>query len=167
MVHPACLSAEDLLKSVRVERLRGSGPGGQRRNRVATAVRLIHEPTGVTAKASERRSAEENRKEAVRRLRLALAAHHRDPVASDAPCSVLWQRRMVDSPKIVSARHADLAALLAEALDRLAVFDDDLPATAQALHLSPTRFVKLLKLQPRLLSELNGRLKASHRRPWH
>ena len=32
---------------VRVDRTRGSGPGGQHRNKVSTTIRLVHEPTGT------------------------------------------------------------------------------------------------------------------------
>jgi len=50
----------------------GSGPGGQHRNKTASAVRLVHFPTGVTVSATERRSQAQNRSEAVQRLRAAL-----------------------------------------------------------------------------------------------
>lgn len=32
---------------VKVERIRGSGPGGQNKNKVASCVRLTHLPTGI------------------------------------------------------------------------------------------------------------------------
>lgn len=45
----------DIPKSdLRVERVRGTGPGGQHRNRTASAVRLTHLPTGLQAYADER-----------------------------------------------------------------------------------------------------------------
>ncbi len=46
-----------------------SGPGGQHRNKAATAVRLVHRPTGVTVTATERRSQAQNRSAALERLR--------------------------------------------------------------------------------------------------
>jgi hypothetical protein len=72
-MHPVFLDDEGLLALCRVERTRGSGPGGQHRNKVATAVRLVHEPTGLVGQASERRSQAENLRVALRRLRLELA----------------------------------------------------------------------------------------------
>ena len=52
----------------------GSGPGGQHRNKTASAVRLVHGPTGVTVTATERRSQARNRAAALERLRAALSA---------------------------------------------------------------------------------------------
>ncbi len=34
---------------VKIERIRGQGPGGQNRNKVASCVRLTHIPTGIQA----------------------------------------------------------------------------------------------------------------------
>lgn len=50
----------------------GSGPGGQHRNKTASAVRLFHPATGLTVTATERRSQAQNRSVALRRLRTAL-----------------------------------------------------------------------------------------------
>lgn len=47
-------------REVRVDRYRGSGPGGQRKNKVATAVRLVHEPTGITVTRESGRSQADN-----------------------------------------------------------------------------------------------------------
>jgi protein subunit release factor A len=58
-----------LAKQVVVETYKSSGPGGQRKNKTETAVRLTHLPTGITVLATEHRSQAQNRKLAFERLR--------------------------------------------------------------------------------------------------
>ncbi len=57
-----------LLKEVRFQTMRGSGPGGQHRNKVETAVRATHIPTGIAVIATEHRSQHRNKQLALERL---------------------------------------------------------------------------------------------------
>ncbi len=66
------LPDELLLSECRQDVFVGGGPGGQHRNKTASAVRLHHEPTGIIVSATERRSQGQNRDAAIRRLRRAL-----------------------------------------------------------------------------------------------
>jgi protein subunit release factor B len=59
---------EALDKSCTVEFVRDSGPGGQHRNKRYTGVRLVHEPTGTTVMATERRSQSMNKELAFERM---------------------------------------------------------------------------------------------------
>ena len=61
-------------KEVEIETYRSSGPGGQRRNKKETAVRIKHLPSGITATASERRSQTRNRDKAFERLQSKLSS---------------------------------------------------------------------------------------------
>jgi ribosome-associated protein len=68
---------ETLEKEVVLEPYRAPGPGGQRKNRKETAVRLTHPPSSITVVASERRSQAQNREIAFERLIKKLAQLNR------------------------------------------------------------------------------------------
>jgi peptide chain release factor 2 len=59
---------------VRMEVFRASGAGGQHINKTSSAVRLIHEPTGMVASSQEERSQLQNREKAMNRLKSLIAA---------------------------------------------------------------------------------------------
>jgi len=153
--HPATLSFDDILQECRVERLRRSGPGGQRRNKVETGVRLRHRPTGVRAEACERRSQAENQRIALARLRMKLALEIRCPCAPGQSPSERWQSRCRAGRIDIRASHDDFPALLAEALDRIAAYEADVKQAAETLTSSTSQLVKLLKKEPRAMTLVN------------
>ncbi|MGI9052434.1 MAG: peptide chain release factor 2 [Ilumatobacteraceae bacterium] len=59
---------------IRMEVFRASGAGGQHVNKTSSAVRLIHEPTGLIASSQEERSQLQNREKALGRLKAMVAA---------------------------------------------------------------------------------------------
>src|SRR5438270_10530050 len=72
------LTDAQLLAQCEVDTYRASGPGGQKRNKTSSAVRLRHPPSGLIVIAEESRSQHENRARALRRLRRALYLKLRD-----------------------------------------------------------------------------------------
>src|SRR5262249_13911341 len=68
-----------LLRQCDVDTYRASGPGGQKRNKTSSAVRLRHLPSGLIVIAEESRSQHENKAKALRRLRQALYLKLRKP----------------------------------------------------------------------------------------
>lgn len=61
-------------RDITYETLRASGPGGQNVNKVETAVRATHIPSGLTVLASDMRSQTQNKKLACERLIMKLSA---------------------------------------------------------------------------------------------
>ena len=160
--HPATLDEDALLAACDVRRQRRSGPGGQHRNKVETAVVIVHLASGIRGEASERRSQAENRRMALHRLRIKLALGVRSDAAERSGAntdsfvpSLLWQSRLRGERIEVSASHADFPALLAEALDCLAAFQLDAKLTAERLGCTPSQLVKFLKLEPEALQQVN------------
>jgi hypothetical protein len=72
------LTDAQLLAQCEVDTYRASGPGGQKRNKTSSAVRLRHPGSGLIVIAEESRSQHENRARALRRLRQALYLKLRD-----------------------------------------------------------------------------------------
>lgn len=62
-------SAQLLERDISYQTLRSGGPGGQHVNKVATAVRVVHKPSGLTVTASDTRSQMQNKKLAIQRLK--------------------------------------------------------------------------------------------------
>lgn len=163
-VHPAALPEDELLKACAFERRRASGPGGQHRNKVETAIRVCHTPTGTTAEASERRSQADNRAVALFRIRLKLAIEVRHP--AQAP-SDLWRSRARGGRMSVNPEHRDFPSLLAEAMDHLDQADHDPAPAATALDISPSQLIKLLKRHPPAFEAINAQRRAAKRHPLH
>jgi len=59
-------------EDLRVEFFRSSGPGGQNVNKVETAVRVIHQPTGISVASQVERSQTQNRQRALKILKAKL-----------------------------------------------------------------------------------------------
>lgn len=63
-------------KDVTFQTLRASGPGGQHVNKTETAVRAIHQPTGIAVVSKAQRSQAMNKKTAIALLQQKLAQQH-------------------------------------------------------------------------------------------
>ena len=102
------LDDEALLKACEVSTFVGGGPGGQHRNKTASAVRIVHLPTGVTVTATERRSQLRNRGAALERLRAVLTglARVRRPRRPTVPSRASKERRL-EAKKRTGRRKAE------------------------------------------------------------
>ena len=87
---------ESLERDSIIEYYIASGPGGQHRNKVATGVRLTHQPSGTVVTATERRSQRLNREAAFERMAARLEAQQqvRAPRKPTRPSSASRQERL-------------------------------------------------------------------------
>lgn len=84
-----------LKPEVLIETYRSRGPGGQRKNKTETSVRMTHLPSGITVVATEHRSQAENRKLAWERLQkrlIVLSRPKRRRIRTVAPPEAIDRR---------------------------------------------------------------------------
>ncbi len=128
------LGDEALMAECEVHTYRASGPGGQKRNKTESAVRLHHLPTGLRVIAEESRSQHENRARALRRLRRVLALRVREPAPQGiAPAIAACLRNgRID----VGLRDARYLPAVAAALDLLLAVEGSVSAAAARVGVS-------------------------------
>jgi hypothetical protein len=160
------LSEDQLLAQCEVDTYRASGPGGQKRNKTSSAVRLRHPPTGLIVIAEESRSQHENKAKALKRLWHALFLELRDPLPPD-----LTPEAVAALPAYAAARDRDRLHMspkdprfwpaVGVALDVLAAVGAKVADAAALLGVSTGNLVDFLQTDPKVWQEAN-RLRAAH-----
>lgn len=80
-VYPVLVVPAFREEDVRTDIFLNGGKGGQNVNKVETAVRMIHTPTGVTVTCRDERSQLQNKRKALKALRERVAAYYREAQA--------------------------------------------------------------------------------------
>lgn len=159
-----------LLAQCRVDRFRASGPGGQKRNKTESAVRLRHEALGVTATATDSRSQHENRARALRRLRAAVAIEVRRELALEgdyrAPPALAELVAAGGGTRSEKARRATAYLLgVAALLDLFAAAGCSVSDTARHLGSTTGQTARLLSQDERVLRRANEMRAAAGLKP--
>jgi hypothetical protein len=141
------LSDDELFAQCEFDRYRASGPGGQKRNKTDSAVRLRHRPTGLLVTAADSRSQHDNRARALKRLRAALAYDLRQPTEGEATPTAILQA-MTTGKLAVKERDPNFLPAYAWALDVLSEQQGRLAETAERLGVSTGGLVRFLESSP-------------------
>jgi hypothetical protein len=141
------LFAEDAIfeRQCRLDATRGSGPGGQKRNKTSSAIRLTHLPTGISVRAEDSRSQKSNRRAALERLRLAIA----------------FQLRAGPVPTDLASLNPKQPADLARFLDLLTHHHGSVSDAAPDLSATTAQVSRFISRNTQLLDHVN-RLRAQH-----
>lgn len=154
-----------LIAQCEVDRIRGSGKGGQKKNKTSSQVRLRHQPTKLAAMAGDTRSQHTNKAHALRRLRERFAFDWRDPIDLDdysvppelAEVLALDQARKSDkwlrSPLYLQA--------VGQLLDLYKALGCSLADTARRLDTPQARIDRLSRIDRRLARKL-AELRSKH-----
>jgi len=156
------LTDAQLLQQCEVDTYRASGPGGQKRNKTSSAVRIRHPPSGLIVIAEESRSQHENRARALKRLRHALYLKLRN----DLPKETLTTDALRDSESLRSALEQNGKLHLGRkdprfwpvvglVLDVLAVQEARVSEVAGLLGVSTGNLVDFLQSEPKVWEQVN------------
>lgn len=151
-----------------VDCYRARGPGGQKRNKTSSAVRLRHRPTGLAITAEEDRSQHVNKRRAVRRLRAAIALGIRAarPMGSYRPSERLAScvAGTADGGLLLGRRDSRYYPVVSEILDVLSMCHMSVSDAADRIGVSTANLVKFLRNDPKLWERVNQmRTAAGHK----
>lgn len=155
------LTESQLLAQCEVDTYRASGPGGQKRNKTSSAVRLRHLPTGLIVIAEESRSQHENKAKALKRLWHALFLELRDPLAVDVTPEAIGElpdytsARSSDGRLHMSAKDPRFWPAVGVVLDVLNVVEARVADAALLLGISTGNLIDFLQTDPKVWQEAN------------
>jgi hypothetical protein len=157
------LSDEQLLEQCAVDTYRASGPGGQKRNKTSSAVRIRHLPTGLIVIAEESRSQHENRARALRRLRQGLFLQVRDELPADrlspeviAQLEDFREARQNDGRLHLGRKDPRYWPAVGVALDVLHAVEARVSDAARLLGTTTGNLIDFLKSDPKVWQQANG-----------
>ena len=151
------LTDAQLLAQCEVDTYRASGPGGQKRNKTSSAVRLRHQPTGLIVIAEESRSQHENKAKALKRLRKALYLELRDAIAAEGIASRReWLEALTAGGRVnLGRRDARFWPAAGLILDALVGTEARVSEAAAMLGISTGNLIDFLQQDPNLWQQAN------------
>ena len=123
---------DNYFQSCRLDFFKATGKGGQKRNKTSSAVRLIHQPTGISVTSSNSRSQSQNRSDALRKLKIRIALEFR----SENPAGGINPEMSMTNP--------DYPLWVANVFDILEISSFQIKEAALKLGVSTSKLQKLL-----------------------
>lgn len=154
----ARLSDSQLLEQCEVDTYRASGPGGQKRNKTSSAVRLRHPPSGLVVIAEESRSQHENRARALKRMRQALYLKVREELPTDgaqAALAELRQARDGEGRLHLGRKDPRYWPAVGVVLDALQARQARVSDAAELLGISTGNLIAFLASDPKVFEQAN------------
>jgi hypothetical protein len=157
------LTDDQLLDQCEVDTYRASGPGGQKRNKTSSAVRLRHLPSGLIVIAEESRSQHENKAKALKRLRRALYLSLRETLTPQQ----MTPEALGQHPEYQNSRDADgrlhmstkdvrFWPTIGLILDVLVAVEARVSDAATALGISTGNLIDFLETDSKVWQEVNN-----------
>jgi hypothetical protein len=154
------LTEDALLAQCEVDTYRASGPGGQKRNKTSSAVRLRHVPSGLSVIAEESRSQHENKAKALKRLWRAFFLLLRNPVPADVLAHPDYATARDGSGRLsLGAKNPQFWPAAGVVLDVLNALGAKVSDAAASLGTTTANLIDFLQTDPKLWQEAN-RLRA-------
>ncbi len=137
------LDERQLPEQCRCEACRGTGPGGQKRNKTSSAIHVTHLQTNLSAFDDQERSQQINKHRALQKLRMTFALKLREaPVPWEAP--------------IPSAKSPAYVQWIAVMLDHMTEHNFSVAETASALGMSTGQLVREMSKTTALWQHVNS-----------
>lgn len=152
------LTDSERLAQCEVDTYRASGPGGQKRNKTSSAVRLRHLPTGLIVIAEESRSQHENKAKGLKRLFTSLFLELRDPIPPEVDIvrgHPDWLPAFADGKLHLSSKNPAFWPTAGLVLDVLNAVGSRVSTAAELLGVSTANLVDFLQADPKLWQAAN------------
>ena len=154
------LTDAQLLAQCDVDTYRASGPGGQKRNKTSSAVRLRHAASGLLVIAEESRSQHENKAKALRRLRQAFFLKIREALSEEQLAAASLRAEIAEARTRVGRldvgrrdpRFWPAVGLVLDVLDQAQARVAD---AAKHLGISTANLIDFLQQDPKVWEQVN------------
>ena len=154
-VHFLYLTDQELMEHCVLDRFRASGPGGQKKNKTDSAVRIRHIGSGLIGLSSESRSQHVNKTYALRRLRLKIALVLRDNDQNDHIELKKFIQQTGTKTFTLNIRDPRYPIIVASLFDELSVNNWKISVTAKKIGITSSTLNKFLRSNPEVWRALH------------